>query len=58
MSAFPKGTQVKQIVTPVEGVVEGFQVDQETGEVLMLVKWTDADGEHSRYFKQSEIEAV
>ena len=56
---FAKGTQVKQIVKPIEGEVAGFQVDQESGELLVLVKWTDDSGEEcSRYFKQGEIETI
>lgn len=58
MTTFAKGTQVKQIVKPIEGEVAGFSVDQETGDVQVLVKWTDDDGEHARYFKQDEIETV
>jgi hypothetical protein len=58
MTTFAKGTQVKQIIKPIEGEVAGFSVDQETGDVQVLVKWTDDDGEHARYFKQDEIETV
>lgn len=59
MANLPKGTQVQQIVTPISGTVEGYQVDQETGDVQYLVTWTDADGDEcSRYFKADEIEAV
>jgi hypothetical protein len=58
MTTFAKGAQVKQIVKPIEGEVAGFAVDQETGELQVLVTWTDEDGEHSRYFKQDEIESV
>lgn len=57
--AYPKGTQVRQIVTPIEGTVTGYQVDAETGDVQMLVEWTDANGDtHSKYFKDAEVEAV
>ena len=57
---FPKGTLVEQIVKPIRGVVDGdFRVDQETGQVQIPVSWIDEDGVlHSRYFDQSEIEAV
>ena len=58
MTTFAKGTQVKQIVKPIEGEVAGFAVDQETGDVQVLVTWTDDDGDHARYFKQDEIETV
>ena len=57
MATFAKGTPVKQIVKAIEGEVAGFSVDQETGDLQVLVTWSDEDGEHSRYFKESEIEA-
>lgn len=54
---FTKGQIVKQVVpAPIEGEVAGFSLDQENGEVLVLVSYVDIDGEvHSRYFKQSEL---
>ena len=59
MSKFTKGQKVAQIVAPISGEVTGFQVDQETGNLQVLVKWTDADGgEHARYFNETDIEAV
>ncbi len=39
MSQVKKGDVVRQIVTPIEGVVQSFQVDQETGELQYLVAW-------------------
>ena len=54
-----KGDTVRQIVTPIQGVVESYQVDQETGETQCLVSWTDADGTgHSTYFTAAQIEVV
>jgi hypothetical protein len=60
MAKFAKGATVRQIVKPIEGVVDGdFRVDQESGDVQIPVSWTDAEGvEHSRYFSESEIEAA
>ena len=55
MSKLSKGDSVAQIVAPISGVVQGFQVDQESGDLLVLVGWTDENGDHSRYFKESEI---
>jgi hypothetical protein len=55
MAQFSKGTKVKQIIKPVEGEVTGFTVDQETGDVQVLVAWTDDDGDHARYFKESDL---
>ena len=59
MSNFKKGDSVAQVVTPIVGTVQGFQVDQETGERLVLVSWTDEAGqEHARYFDESHIAPV
>ena len=54
---FTKGQTVAQVLpAPIEGQVAGFSLDQENGEVLVLVSYTDAEGEtQSRYFKQSEL---
>lgn len=55
--AIRKGTSVRQIVTPIEGVVESFSVDQETGDVQYLVAYTGEDGQpRARYFKLDELE--
>ena len=57
--ALAKNTQVQQIVTPINGIVTGFNVDNETGQVLVKVDYTDTEGNaSSRYFKESELEAV
>lgn len=57
--AIAKGTQVRQVVTPIEGVVTGFQVDGETGEIQYLVEWQTPEGEtQGKYFKDGEVEAV
>ena len=56
MAKFAKGAAVRQVVPTVEGTVMGYSVDQETGEVMVLVEWVDASGEsHSRYFKEGEL---
>ena len=60
MTQFKKGDQVTQIVTPIQGEVTGFQIDQETGDRLVAVAWggdSDLDGkvDHVKYFKESEI---
>lgn len=57
MTAFVKGQTVTQVVpAPITGEVAGFSLDQENGEVLVLVAYKDANGEdQTRYFKQSEI---
>lgn len=60
MTAFTKGQEVSQIITaPIVGKVAGFSLDQENGEVTVLVAYKDIDGnDQSRYFKQSELAAV
>lgn len=59
MANFKKGDAVVQIVQPISGTVEGFQVDQESGELQVLVSWVDDSGEtQSRYFKATDIQAA
>jgi hypothetical protein len=56
--AIKRGSTVTQIVTPVTGVVEGFQVDQETGDRLIKVVW-EVDGEtRTRFFTEAEVVEV
>lgn len=56
---FPKGTLVRQIIKPVEGVVAEYNIDQELGTRLLRVDSVDADGTvHSRYFAEDQLEAV
>lgn len=57
--AIPKGTKVRQIVPIIEGTVESYSVDQESGGVLLMVVWKDAEGnEHSKYFKEEEVTQI
>lgn len=57
--AIAKGTTVRQVVTVIEGTVEKYEVDQNTGELQYLVVWADADGnEQSKYFREGEITAL
>lgn len=54
--AIAKGTTVRQVVAVIEGTVEKYEVDQNTGELQYLVVWTDAEGgEQSKYFREGEI---
>ncbi len=56
MANFKKGDAVIQVVQPITGVVDGFQVDQESGALQVLVTYTDAAGEaHQRYFKADDL---
>lgn len=51
-----RGDNVRQILpAPITGYVDGFSVDQETGDKLVHV--TDKDGQ-GRFFKESELEVV
>lgn len=57
--AIAKGTPVRQVVTPIEGTVEGYEVDQETGQLQYNVAWTDADGNvQNTFFKDGDIVAI
>ena len=60
MSNFIKGQEVVQILpSAIEGKVSGFSLDEDTGEVLVLVSYTDADkNEQNRYFKKSELASI
>jgi hypothetical protein len=54
-----KGDTVRQIVTPIQGVVQSYQVDQETGDTQCLIVWTCGDGhEHSCYLTAEELEVI
>ena len=53
------GTSVRQIVTPIAGVVAKKQFDEVADCFQFLVENTDADGTvHSRWLNESEIEEV
>jgi hypothetical protein len=59
MAKFKKGDAVAQIVQPIQGVVDSFQVDQETGSLLVHISWVDADGgEHGKFFLEEDLTAV
>lgn len=59
MAMFKKGDAVRQVVPVIEGTVDSYQVDQETGELQLLVVWNDENGEpQGKYFKAEELEAA
>lgn len=60
MVAFVKGQAVTQVMPqPIQGVVEAFGFDPNTGNVNVLVSYTDADGnDQQRYFNQDELVAT
>lgn len=53
---FAKDQQVRLIGVIPEGPVEKFRMDEDTGEILYMVSWTDLAGnEHQRWFKEDEL---
>ena len=43
--SFKKGDSVIQVLpAPIKGTVDGFALDQDTGEVKVLVSYTDSEG--------------
>jgi type II secretory pathway component PulL len=60
MPTFTQGQEVSQVITaPITGTVEKFSFDENTGEIVVLVSYKDADGnDQQRYFKETEIAAV
>lgn len=55
--SFKKGEKVIQVQPKaIEGVVEGFGINQETGERNVRISYTDEIGNsHHRYFKETEL---
>lgn len=59
MAKFKKGDAVKQVMpAPITGTVADFSVDRETGDVQILVEWSDQTGTQSTYFTEDQIEKV
>jgi hypothetical protein len=59
MAQFKKGDSVVQVVEPIKGTVDGFQVDQENGGLLIHVSWKDADGNPcGKYFDEAHLAAA
>lgn len=56
--AIAKGTSVRQVMpAPVQGVIDSFSVDQQSGELQYYVVWTDEAGnEQGRFFNEGQIE--
>lgn len=58
MAAFKKGDAVRQVVpAPIDGVVAGFEVDQETGAVQYRVEFQDGEETRERFFAAEQIKA-
>lgn len=62
MTKIKKGDVVRQVLpAPIEGVVERFEANPDTGEMQVLVVWPDTDGDgvpQSRFFKLEDVEPV
>ena len=56
--AISKGSTVRQVIKPIQGVVEKFDVDPDSGELKVLVSWVDEHGTQSRYFRAADMEEV
>jgi hypothetical protein len=56
---FKRGEPVRQVQpAPVRGTVQGFGLDQETGEVTVKIGWVDADKHvHEVYLPLDHVEA-
>lgn len=56
--SFKKQDTVRQAMpAPVEGKVAAAVYDADRGVFKYLVEWEDANGAHSRWFDDSELEA-
>ncbi len=56
MSKFKKGDTVVQVLPePIKGIVSGFSVDQETGDVLVSVTWDEGEHKHIRHFTEDQL---
>ena len=57
---FSNGQAVTQILpAAIKGTVSGFGFDPSTGNVTVLVSYTDTEGNaHQQYFQQSDLEAT
>ena len=58
-TAFKRDQQVRIKAVIPSGPVLKFKMDEETGEVMYLIGWTDVNGDaQERWFSESELEAV
>ena len=59
MASIKLGTVVRQKVTPIEGPVTGYALDESDGSTKVRVDYTNESGEPSqRYFEEDEVEIV
>lgn len=56
---FKKDQNVRLKTVVPQGPVLKFRMDEDTGEVMYLLGWTDADGNYQeRWFAEKDLEAV
>lgn len=58
MAKIFRGAQVRQVVKVIEGVVTDFKIDQESGDRLIGVEYTEDGEKKHRYFSEGQIELV
>lgn len=52
------GNSVKLIQPVIQGSIIDTEYDKDAKQLRHLVEWSDATGEHSRWFTESELEVV
>lgn len=55
-TAFKKGQVVKVKTVVPEGPVEALRMDED-GTFFYLIKWTDGEGDHERWFPEADLAA-
>jgi uncharacterized protein YodC (DUF2158 family) len=59
MAKYQRGDVVRVNAVVPQGPIQGFRMDEETGEVYCLIEWTDANGEfQQRWFKEDDLTGV
>lgn len=58
MAKIFRGAQVRQVVKVIQGVVTDFKVDQESGDRLIGVEYTEDGEKKHRYFSEGQVELV
>ena len=58
MASMEIGSNAKVIAPVVQGVIVDTEYHKETRQLRHLLQWTDATGDHNRWFLESELEAA
>ena len=59
MAKFQKGDVVRVNAVVPQGPVQGFRMDEETGDVYCLIEWTGLNGvAQQRWFKEDDLTGV